>query len=47
VITNALIIDWSGIYKTDIGVKDGLIVGIAPGFLTRKLFDCHPETDGV
>ncbi|TEB18913.1 urease [Coprinellus micaceus] len=28
VITNALIIDWSGIYKADIGVKDGLIVGI-------------------
>ncbi|KAJ2934708.1 hypothetical protein H1R20_g2418, partial [Candolleomyces eurysporus] len=28
VITNALIIDWSGIYKADIGVKDGIIVGI-------------------
>ncbi|EAU85273.2 urease [Coprinopsis cinerea okayama7 len=28
VITNALIIDWSGIYKADIGVKDGVIVGI-------------------
>ncbi|KAI5893151.1 urease [Schizophyllum commune H4-8] len=28
VITNALIIDWSGIYKADIGVKDGLIHGI-------------------
>lgn len=27
-ITNALIIDWSGIYKADIGVKDGLICGI-------------------
>lgn len=24
-ITNALIVDWSGIYKADIGVKDGLI----------------------
>ncbi|RXW25555.1 hypothetical protein EST38_g370 [Candolleomyces aberdarensis] len=28
VITNALIVDWSGIYKADIGVKDGFIVGI-------------------
>jgi len=28
VITNALIIDHSGIYKADIGLRDGLIVGI-------------------
>ncbi|KAA1478514.1 urease [Dentipellis sp. KUC8613] len=28
VITNALIIDWSGIYKADIGIKDGRIHGI-------------------
>src|SRR5260221_3385630 len=28
VITNALIIDWTGIYKADIGIKDGLIAGI-------------------
>lgn len=28
VITNAVIVDWSGIYKADIGVKDGIIVGI-------------------
>lgn len=28
VIVNALIIDWSGIYKADIGVKGGFIVGI-------------------
>ncbi|PFH57339.1 hypothetical protein XA68_15211 [Ophiocordyceps unilateralis] len=28
VITNALIVDWSGIYKADIGVKHGAIVGI-------------------
>src|ERR1043165_3774761 len=28
VITNALIIDWTGIYKADIGVKNGLIHGI-------------------
>lgn len=27
-ITNALIVDWSGIYKADIGMKDGTIVGI-------------------
>jgi urease len=28
VITNALIVDWSGIYKADIGIKDGMIKGI-------------------
>ena len=28
VITNALIVDWSGIYKADIGIKNGVIVGI-------------------
>ncbi|KZF22038.1 urease [Xylona heveae TC161] len=28
VITNALIIDWTGIYKADIGIKHGMIVGI-------------------
>lgn len=28
VVTNALIVDWTGIYKADIGVKDGIIVGI-------------------
>ena len=27
-ITNALIVDWTGIYKADIGIKDGIIVGI-------------------
>jgi len=28
VITNALVVDWSGIYKADIGIKHGIIVGI-------------------
>ncbi|OAA32080.1 urease [Moelleriella libera RCEF 2490] len=28
VVTNALIVDWTGIYKADIGIKEGLIVGI-------------------
>ncbi|KAI1383839.1 urease [Hypoxylon trugodes] len=28
VVTNALIVDYTGIYKADIGVKDGLIVGV-------------------
>ena len=30
-ICNALVIDWRGVYKADIGVKDGLIVGIGKG----------------
>ena len=28
VVTNALIVDWSGIIKADIGIKSGVIVGI-------------------
>ncbi|KAK4229124.1 putative urease [Podospora fimiseda] len=28
VVTNALVIDWTGIYKADIGIKEGFIVGI-------------------
>ena len=28
VITNALIVDWTGIFKADIGIKNGIIVGI-------------------
>ena len=28
VITNAIIVDWTGITKADIGIKDGMIVGI-------------------
>ncbi len=28
VITNALVVDWTGIYKADIGIKAGRIVGI-------------------
>jgi urease len=28
VVTNALILDWTGIYKADVGVKNGMIVGI-------------------
>ena len=28
VITNALVVDWTGIYKADVGIKGGRIVGI-------------------
>ncbi len=28
VITNALIVDYSGIYKADVGIKNGLIAGL-------------------
>src|SRR5438093_8470678 len=28
VITNALVVDWTGIYKADIGIKAGRIAGI-------------------
>ncbi len=29
VITNALIVDWTGIYKADVGLKDGRIAPLA------------------
>ena len=38
VITNALIVDWTGIYKADIGIKDGRIVGIGKAG--------NPDVDG-
>jgi urease subunit alpha len=28
VITNALVVDWTGIYKADVGIKGGLIAGL-------------------
>ena len=28
VVTNALVVDWSGVFKADIGIKDGFVVGI-------------------
>ena len=37
VITNALIVDYTGIYKADIGIKDGLIAAIGKGGQSR----CH------
>jgi urease subunit alpha len=30
-ITNVIIVDWSGIYKADVGIKHGRIVGIGKG----------------
>ncbi|KAJ6597175.1 urease [Mycena vulgaris] len=43
VITNALIVDWSGIYKADIGVKDGLIAGIGKAGNPDVMANVHPS----
>lgn len=43
VITNALIIDWSGIYKADIGVFDGKIVGIGKAGNPDVMEGVHPS----
>ncbi|KAJ5219278.1 Urease beta subunit [Penicillium cinerascens] len=43
VITNALIVDWSGIYKADIGIKDGLISGIGKAGNPDTMEGVHPE----
>jgi urease len=43
VITNALIVDWSGIYKADIGIKDGFIVGIGKAGNPDVMAGVHPD----
>jgi urease len=43
VIVNALIVDWTGIYKADIGVKDGIIVGIGKAGNPDVMDGVHPQ----
>ncbi|KAH8700546.1 urease Ure [Talaromyces proteolyticus] len=43
VITNALIIDWSGIYKADIGIKNGKIAGIGKAGNPDVMDGVHPD----
>ncbi|TFK46095.1 urease [Heliocybe sulcata] len=43
VITNALIVDWSGIYKADVGVKDGRIAGIGKAGNPDVMSSVHPD----
>jgi urease len=42
VITNALIVDYSGIYKADVGIKDGMIVGIGKAGNPDVMADVTP-----
>ncbi|CCM04988.1 uncharacterized protein FIBRA_07186 [Fibroporia radiculosa] len=43
VITNVLIVDWSGIYKADIGVRQGRIVGIGKAGNPDIMEGVHPH----
>ncbi|KAF9007522.1 urease [Cyathus striatus] len=43
VITNALIIDWTGIYKADIGVRNGRIAGIGKAGNPDIMPSVHPS----
>src|SRR5262249_22955734 len=43
VITNALIVDWTGIYKADIGIKSGRIVGIGKAGNPQMMGGVNPE----
>ncbi|EIN04054.1 urease [Punctularia strigosozonata HHB-11173 SS5] len=43
VITNALIVDWSGIYKADVGVKNGYIAGIGKAGNPDVMAGVHPS----
>ena len=42
VISNALILDWSGIIKADIGIKNGVIVGIGKAGNPDVMDGVHP-----
>ena len=42
VITNALIVDWSGIYKADIGIKNGFVLGIGKAGNPDVMDGVHP-----
>ena len=43
VITNALVVDWTGIYKADVGIKDGVIVGIGKSGNPDVMADVDPN----
>ena len=43
VITNALIVDWSGIYKADIGIKNGHIKAIGKAGNPDVMPNIHPD----
>lgn len=43
VVTNALIVDWSGIYKADIGIKNGLISAIGKAGNPDVMHGVHPD----
>ncbi|KAL4891693.1 hypothetical protein BDV59DRAFT_181516 [Aspergillus ambiguus] len=42
-VTNALIIDWTGIYKADIGIRNGIIVGIGKAGNPDIMDGVHPD----
>ncbi len=42
VITSALVIDWTGIYKADLGIKHGRIVGIGKAGNPTVMVGVHP-----
>ena len=43
VVTNALVVDWAGIYKADIGIKNGIIVGIGKAGNPDVMAGVHPK----
>ncbi|KAK5695829.1 Urease [Elasticomyces elasticus] len=43
VITNAIIVDWTGIFKADIGIKNGLIAGIGKAGNPDIMDGVHPD----
>jgi urease subunit alpha len=43
VITNALVVDWTGIYKADVGIKGGRIVAVGKAGNPQIMAGVHPQ----
>jgi urease len=43
VVTNALVVDYTGIYKADIGIKNGFIVGVGKAGNPDVMEGVHPD----
>ncbi|KAL9050334.1 MAG: hypothetical protein Q9162_006685 [Coniocarpon cinnabarinum] len=43
VLVNALVVDWSGIYKADVGIKRGVIAGIGKAGNPDVMAGVHPD----
>jgi urease subunit alpha len=43
VVTNALVVDWTGVYKADVGIKGGRVAGIGKAGNPDVMAGVHPD----